>query len=59
MKSLKWRGGVALSSKCMKRGLADTVDNRERALYLDSVEVVREIQKKNNPGILSTSSRMG
>lgn len=42
-----------MSSKCMKdmtgQGLADTVDIRGRALYLVSVEVVREVQKKKTP----------
>lgn len=40
------------------QGLADIVDIRNRALYLVSVKVVREVQKKNIPVILNTSLRM-
>lgn len=62
MKSLKWRGGVALSFKFMKdmtgQGLAEIVDIKGRALYLVSVKEVREAQKKSTPGILNISLRI-
>lgn len=65
MKSLKWRGGVALSCKGMKdmpgQGLAGTgtVDIRDRALCLVSVGTVqRDAQKKKKKNQKNTQQNL-